>query len=117
MNEVYNWGIELSRHSPRIPGTDNIENARDFIVNKLQSFGLETRLEPINFRGVFYQEWNFKVDTPEIQSIISSPQNNVGFGTVKAEIVDVGRGTDPDYTGKDVKGKIVLINSPFVPVG
>ena len=110
MNEVYNWGIELSRHSPRIPGTDNIENARDFIVNKLQSFGLETRLEPINFRGVFYQEWNFKVDTPEIQSIISSPQNNVGFGTVKAEIVDVGRGTDPDYTGKDVKGKIVLIN-------
>jgi len=108
--EVYNWGIEFSKFSPRIPGTDNIEKARDFIVNQLQKFGLETWLEPINFRGVFYQEWNFKIDSPEMGFIISCPQNNVGFGDVNADIVNIGYGTDSDYKGKDVKGKIVLIN-------
>ena len=107
---VYEWGIEFSKYSPRIPGTTNLEKSRDFILNKLKSFGLDAWVEPINFRGVFFHEWDFRVDAPEIKTIISSPQNNVGFGTVEAEIVDVGRGTDSDYKGKDVKDKIVLIN-------
>ena len=110
ISEVYNWGVEFSKYSPRIPGTDNIEKARDFILKQLQSSGLEAWLEPINFRGVFYQEWQFKVDSPEIPPMISSPQNNVGFGTVDAEIIDIGCGTYSDYKGKNVKGKIVLIN-------
>jgi hypothetical protein len=109
-DEVYRWGIEFSKFSPRIPGTINIDNARDFIVNKLKNFGLKTWLEPINFRGVFYHDWELLIKSPEIRKIKSTPQNNVGLGSIDAEIIDIGKGEIKDYKDKDVKNKIVLIN-------
>ncbi len=109
-DEMYQWGDDLSKFSPRIPGTTNIEKARDFIAEKLKSFGIETWLEPINFRGVFHHDWEFRVLYPKEQVIVSTPQNNVGFGNMDAEIMDVGKGLESDYEDKDVKGKIVLIN-------
>ena len=81
-NDVYQWGREISKYSPRIPGTSNIEKVRDFIVNQLKSIGLKTWLEPINFKGVFHQDWEFRVETPEKKILVSCPQNNVGLGTV-----------------------------------
>jgi hypothetical protein len=109
-NYLYQWGKVISKYSPRIPGTSNIEEVRDFIVNQLKNFGLKTWLEPINFKGVFHQDWEFRLEAPEKKTIISCPQNNVGFGEVNAELIDVGKGTINDYKGKNVKGKIVLIN-------
>ncbi|TFG30059.1 MAG: hypothetical protein EU532_01900 [Promethearchaeota archaeon] len=109
-DKVYQWGIELSKFSPRIPGTMNIDNARDFILQKLKSFGLKTWIEPINFRGVFHQEWEFRIVSPENRKLISCPQNNVGFGNIDAEIIDIGKGKIKDYQNQDVTGKIVLIN-------
>ena len=110
INEIYEWGKNISKYSPRIPGTNNIVEVRDFIVKKLKSFGLKTWLEPINFRGVFHQDWEFRIETPKSKIIISCPQNNVGFGIVDAEIIDINRGTVNNYRNKDVKGKIILIN-------
>ncbi|MBD3341699.1 MAG: hypothetical protein GF353_21520 [Candidatus Lokiarchaeota archaeon] len=110
IEEVYKWGLELSEFSPRIPGTKNIEKTKDYIVDKLRNFGLKVWLEPINFRGVFFHDWEFSMIEPEYKTITSCPQNNVGFGDVKAEIIDIGKGTDKDYTRNDVKGKLVLIN-------
>lgn len=46
-------GSEFSYFSPRIPGADKIEVARDFIITKLENFGLEKWFEPITFRGFF----------------------------------------------------------------
>jgi len=109
-DDVYQWGKEISKYSPRIPGTNNIEKVRDFIVKQLKSFGLKTWLEPINFRGVFHQDWEFRVGTQENRIFISCPQNNVGFGSVDAELVDVDKGTINDYNKIDVKGKVVFIN-------
>ncbi|MCP4760932.1 MAG: hypothetical protein GY870_04060 [archaeon] len=107
---VYNWGIEFSKFSPRIPGTENIDNARDYITEKLKSFNIETWLEPINFRGVFHKDWELIVKSPENRTITSYPENNVGFGDLDTELVDIGKGTEKDYKNMDVKGKIVLIN-------
>lgn len=109
-DDVYQWGKEISKYSPRIPGTNNIEKVRDFIVKQLKSFGLKTWLEPINFRGIFHQDWEFRVGTQENRIFVSCPQNNVGFSSVDAELVDVGKGTINDYDKIDVKGKIVFIN-------
>jgi hypothetical protein len=108
--EVYQWGEELSKFSPRIPGTINIDKARDFIQVMLNRFGLKTWLEPINFRGVFHQEWEFRITSPENKTIVSCPQNNVGFGSIDSELIYIGKGTESDYKSKNVKDKIVLIN-------
>jgi hypothetical protein len=110
--EMYQWCEELCRFSPRIPGTKNMDMARDYIVSKLQEFGLEAWAEPINFRDVFYKNWQLKVLSPEEKerTIVSYPQVQVGLGDVEAELVDVGRGKEKDYEGKDIRGRIVFVN-------
>ncbi|MHA1803157.1 MAG: hypothetical protein ACTSU4_01345 [Promethearchaeota archaeon] len=110
MMKIYKWGEEFSKFSPRIPGTDNMEKARDYIITKLENFGLTVSTEPINFRGVFFSNWELRIISPKAFSLICCPQNNVGFGEVETEIIDIRKGRDKDYQGKDVEGKIVLIN-------
>ncbi len=109
-NDSYLWGEELTSFAPRIPGTTNMDRSRDYIVKKLKGFGIEAKLEPVNFRGVFHQNWSLDVISPSKQSITCYPENNVGFGDVEADIVDVGNGDIADYEGLDVTGKIVLVN-------
>ena len=108
--ELYEWGSELSGFAPRVPGTYAMDRTNDYIIHKLEAFGIETWKEPINFKGVFYHDWSFEITTPERKKFISFPENNVGFGDISSEIVDVGRGFDHDYKGLDTAGKIVLIN-------
>ncbi len=109
-DRVYRWGEELTGFAPRIPGTSNMDLARDYILEKLNSFGIETSVEPINFKGVFHKEWEFRIISPEQRLITSYPENNVGFGDVEAELVDAGDGTEASYNNLDVSGKIVLVN-------
>ena len=108
--ELYRWGVELDRLSPRVPGTTAMDQGSDYIAHKLQSFGIEALREPINFRGVFFHEWSFEITSPEKRSFVSFPENNVGFGEISSELVDIGRGREEDYAGKDVKGKLLLMN-------
>lgn len=106
--ELYQWGAELDQLSPRVPGTESMDRTTNYLVEKLRSFGIEAWTEPINFRGVFFHEWSFDLTAPEKRSFTVFPENNVGFGDVEAEIIDIGRGEEQDYDGVDVKGKIVL---------
>jgi hypothetical protein len=104
------WGVALDRMSPRVPGTEAMDRTADFLVKELSSFGLDTWTEPLDFLGVFFHAWSFELRAPERRAFIAFPQNNVAFGDVEAEAVDVGRGREEDYAGVDVKGKIVLVN-------
>lgn len=108
--ELYQWGAELDVFSPRVPGTRAMDRTTEYLVDKLRSFGIEVWTEPIRFRGVFFHEWSFEIITPEKCSFLSFPQNNVAFGDVETEIVDVGYGREEDYEKTEVKGKIVLVN-------
>ena len=116
-DELYKWGRELSDFAPRVPGTYSMDKTNDYIEEKLQSFGIKTWKEPINFNGVFFHEWSFEITTPVGKKYISFPENNVGFGDVTADIVDIGRGFEEDYKNlkEDVKGKIALINLGTIP--
>ncbi|MDR0499993.1 MAG: hypothetical protein LBG97_01925 [Coriobacteriales bacterium] len=105
-----NWGRELDSLAPRVPGTKSMDEASAYLIQKLRSFGINTWSEPIDFRGVFFHEWSFKLLSPSGRAFTCFPQNNVAFGDIKAEIVDVGHGKAQDYVGKDVRGKIVLVN-------
>ncbi|GHU65141.1 hypothetical protein AGMMS49983_12340 [Clostridia bacterium] len=108
--ELYRWGQELDALSPRVPGTAAMDETTDYLTEKLRSLGIETWTEPIDFRGVFFHEWSFDLISPATRSFVCFPQNNVAFGDAEAELVDAGRGREADYAGKDVRGKIVLVN-------
>ncbi|MDR2162966.1 MAG: hypothetical protein LBO70_03385 [Clostridiales Family XIII bacterium] len=108
--ELYRWGAELDGFSPRVPGTHSMDVTTAYLTEKLKSFGLETWQEQINFRGVFFREWSFTILTPTERPFICFPQNNVAFGDIESELIYVGGGHEEDYEGKDVRGKIVLLN-------
>ena len=108
--KLYEWGNELSRLSPRAPGTQAMDSASDYITDKLRSFGVQTYVEPLNFKGVFFHEWLFETESPFKKAFTAFPQNNAAFGDVRAELVYVGSGNPEDYGGKNVKGKLLLIN-------
>ena len=116
-DELYRWGEELSGFAPRVPGTYSMDRTNDYIAEKLESFGIKTWKEPINFRGVFFHEWSFEITSPENKKFFSFPENNVGFGDINSEIIDLGKGYEEDYKGREaeVKGKIALINLTTIP--
>lgn len=102
------WGKELDVFTPRVPGTQAMDDANDYIAEEFKKLGIDTWKEPIDFRGVFFHDWSLDIESPEKKHITAFPENNVGFGDVTAEVVYIGRGEVEDYFGKDVKGKIVL---------
>jgi hypothetical protein len=111
--ELWRWGADVNRFSPRVAGTQGMDDASDYILEKLQSFGVQAWEEPLNFRGVFFHEWSFAIKLPngKSESFAAFPGNNVGFGDVTAPLVYVGRGESAaDYEGLDVNGKIVLVD-------
>jgi hypothetical protein len=108
--ELDRWGFELDAFSPRVPGTQAMDDTAAYLIEKLESFGIKTWSEPLDFKGVFFTDWSFGITAPTAKVIGSFPQNNVAFGDIAAELVDVGRGHEEDYEGKDVKGKIVFVD-------
>lgn len=116
------WGIELDRFSPRVPGTEAMDQTADYLIRELEAMGVQAWSEPLDFRGVFFRSWSFEV-TPSGSSPVATaaqvpapwritcfPENNVAFGDVSAELVDVGSGHEGDYRARDVRGKVVLVN-------
>jgi hypothetical protein len=111
--ELDAWGLELDSLSPRVPGTEAMDETTTYLVDALESMGIQAWTEPLDFRGVFFHSWSFEVTTPVVRPFICFPENNVAFGDVRAELVDVGSGREHDYAAPDapdVRGKVVLVN-------
>ena len=104
------WGIALDTMSPRVPGTESMDRTADYLIKELSSFGPDAWSESLDFRGVFFHEWSFALSAPKRKSFVAFPQNNVAFGDLEANLIDVGRGRESDYRDVDAKGKIVLVN-------
>lgn len=105
---IYSIGRDLTAFAPRIPGTASMDGAASYLRHFMERLGMEVRMEPVDFTGVFFRSWSFIPGGPGTEEIPSFPQNNSAPGDVEAEIVSVGKGRERDYRGKDVRGKIVL---------
>jgi hypothetical protein len=108
--ELDAWGRGLDSLSPRVPGTEAMDRTAAYLVDALESMGVQAWTEPLDFRGVFFHSWSFELTSPTGRSYVCFPENNVAFGDVRAELVDIGSGREADYAERDVRGKIVLIN-------
>jgi hypothetical protein len=101
----------------RISGNPGFNASVDRIRDGLTAAGVTTRVEEFNARG---RGWDYQTgtvsfaDTGEV--LLSRERDRLSLcinsfstaGSVDAPLVDVGAGTPADYSGKDVKGAVVL---------
>ena len=126
---------ELGRFH-RVQGSPGYTAAADLIRRKALAAGLtDAAIEKFPADGVTkyahfrsYQGWNpisatLEEVSPDKRPIASYPELPVALADysqdadVTAELVDVGRGTDPkSYEGKDVRGKLVIADGPLPAV-
>ncbi|HET9016249.1 MAG TPA: M28 family peptidase [Thermomicrobiaceae bacterium] len=104
----------------RLSGTDEEANAFDWIQQQLESYGLETH----RYRHPGLVSW------PESATLTVTPAGGsaqtltcsthafataTGPAGISGELVYVGRGTPEDFAGKDVRGRIVLVDGIIAP--
>jgi aminopeptidase YwaD len=141
--ETAKRNLEQISRNHRTRGSRQYRNAADFVAEQLRSYGLaDARVEEFKADGSQWYgtqrarpAWNaefaelWDVDTssagqPRLGQRIASfdavPMTlaqDSESGDVTAPLVDVGRGTaESDYTGKEVRGKLVLTSSQPGPV-
>ncbi len=107
----------------RIPGTPYAAMTADYMANAYAKLGLIVRRQsavipklwyPTHWEGSYAFEGRsgpLKTLFPIDETVATPPEG------VTAEAVWVGIGAAPDFLGRDVKGKAVIIYSTFVPGG
>ena len=106
----------------RLAGNPGYDRSIDFIAERLLTRGMKTRVETYENSG---QGWEHERGTLSLEGqsgepVLSREQDRVALcinsfstppGGVMLRLVDVGAGREPDFTGKDVKGAVVLGDS------
>ena len=106
----------------RLAGNPSYDRSIDFIAERLLTRGMKTRVERYENSG---QGWEHERGTLSLEGqggepVLSREQDRVALcinsfstppGGVLLRLVDVGAGREPDFTGKDVKGAVVLGDS------
>lgn len=140
--ETAKRNLEQIARYHRMRGSRQFRLAADFIVQELRSYGLrDARVEEFPADGTqwygtqrarpawdaeFAELWEMKrregsfVPVARLASFDAMPltlAQDSESGDVTAELVDVGQGTsDADYSGRDVRGKLVLAAAQPGPV-
>ncbi len=127
--------IEYLARLHRIPASNAFRSAADFVAERARAYGLEevtiheipadghtmygTQKSRLGWDPEFAELWEMHADGPATRAASFEDEPVVladysDGADVKAELVDVGvGGSDADYAGKDVHGKLVLISGPL----
>ena len=108
----------------RFPGTDTDRAGMKYMTDEFTRLGLKVESFPyILARDWRPQSWNASYTTSKgnkIELATAFPVSGTkgtGPDGVTAEAIWVGIGAEPDFLGREVKGKAVIIYSTFVPGG
>lgn len=96
----------------RLAGSKAEHKAADRFVEEMKTIGLtNVKKEPVTVRTFEPKDSQIQIDGIEGDIKIHPYQSGEGTnGDVKTDIVYVGKGTKADFEGKDVNGKVVLID-------
>jgi aminopeptidase YwaD len=111
---IYNHIAELSKN-PRVAGTPGEDAAVEYIKRQFESYGYETEVQEFDIYS--YTEASsieLSVDGMTFEPAPSNFEYGVN-GAVTKELVYVGLGAPSDFEGKDVDGKIALIERGIYP--
>ena len=107
----------------RLPGTLYDTMTMDLMVDELERLGLQTEsvphVIPIDWSPVFW-EASYSAGGQSVPLSTAFPAGETAAtpsNGITAEAVWVGVGSEPDFLGRDVAGKAVIIYSTFVPGG
>ncbi|WP_422392308.1 M28 family peptidase [Niallia oryzisoli] len=108
VENIYNHIAELSK-VPRVAGTPAEDAAVEYIKQQFESYGYDTEVQEFNI----YSYTEPSLIELSVGSMIFDPVP-LGFtygvnGEVKSELVSAGIGAPSDFEGKNVTGKIALI--------
>ena len=107
----------------RLPGTVYDEMTMDLMVGELERLGLETKRVPHTIPRDWsptFWEASYTSGGRSIPLSTAFPAGQTAATPrdgITAEAVWVGVGSEPDFLGRDVEGKAVVIYSTFVPGG
>ncbi len=118
-SRLYEYMLDFIKIGWRRPGTPEAHRTAKFILKKFDEFGLqETQLEP--FQMLLYSPIKYQLSvncdslpnrTTSIECLPAWHSNSLGIGTIKGELVHIGMGTEKEFKRKDVKDKIVVVDS------
>ncbi len=116
--EIFSWIKSLANTPHRRPGSPEEFSAGQYLVQELQRLGIqEIHQDPIPVKSWRAKEWNLKVEAEAgFEDFPSFYVPYTGFTPekgIEAEMVYVGAGRPRDFSGKDIRGKIVVGEVPF----
>ena len=100
----------------RLSGSDEERRATNLVVSEFRRSGLETSVEEFRFTG--WKAGESRVTLQDGGRTVTLPSHPLGWSpgrSVKAPVVDVGRGGEADFRRLDVRGRIVLVCSENPP--
>ena len=108
----------------RIPGTKYDRMTTELMAQKYAALGLEVKRQPFTERPIWYPtKWEMSYSAggapmkPLLTTFPIDETKPTPADGITAEAVWVGVGAAPDFIGRDVKGKAVIVYSFFVPGG
>jgi len=116
--EIFSWIQALANTPHRRPGSPEEFAAGEYIIAELEKMGIkEIHKDPIPVKYWRPEKWELQVaDETGFQDFPAFYVPYTGFTPekgIEAEMVYVGTGRPRDFSGKEVKGKIVVGEVPF----
>jgi len=116
-DEVFGYTTDIYNLGIRRPGWPATEQARDYVVGRLESFGFEeVTVEPYTFDLWQENAWSLTVDPAgeawQPETFYYPYSGPTGPEGIEAELVYVGEPVEENLAQADVAGKIVLFDLP-----
>lgn len=109
----------MTEHFPyRLSGSETEKQAAQYIADVMESYNMETELLEFRTYNSNPVESEVEIIAPERFKIDSLPCGHIqstGPEGKALEIVYVGNGNYSDYDGKEIKGKMVLVEVSYAP--
>ncbi|MHA1632875.1 MAG: M28 family peptidase [Candidatus Freyarchaeota archaeon] len=113
-DEILGWIREIFSFGYRRPGTQADCKAEDYIVRKLEEFGItDVEKQPYQISRWEADKWGLTVSGEEVPCFYTPNTAFTGSEGIDTDMVYVGDGSDEDFEAVDVKGKIVLVDVHF----
>lgn len=121
-DEIWGYIKDIYSFGPRRTGSAAYLAASDYLVSQLKAFGFsDVRIESLKFDYWDATRWRLSVDdgtgSRDLECYFVPYSGPTGPEGVTGDIVYVGRGRPEDWAGKDLAGKVALVDLDPITVG